>query len=110
MRMYERHPLRSPLPIAPRFEPHDVARTCESARLKLFGELRERFAASTLPVTPEIALRWGALSAAAGKRGRPLLPIDGLLCATALEHGLTVVTRNEDDFAVTGVALLNPWS
>jgi predicted nucleic acid-binding protein len=34
---------------------------------------------------------------------------DGLIAATALVHGLTVVTRNTADFAPTGVALLNPW-
>lgn len=34
---------------------------------------------------------------------------DGLIAATALVHGLTVVTRNTVDFAPTGVALLNPW-
>jgi predicted nucleic acid-binding protein len=34
---------------------------------------------------------------------------DGLLAATALETGLTVVTRNARDFAGLGVALVNPW-
>lgn len=34
---------------------------------------------------------------------------DGLIAATALVHGLTVVTRNTSDFAPTGVALMNPW-
>ena len=34
---------------------------------------------------------------------------DGLIAATALVHGFTVVTRNTSDFAPTGVALLNPW-
>lgn len=34
---------------------------------------------------------------------------DGLIAATALVHGLTVVTRNSSDFVPTGVALLNPW-
>ncbi|MDQ1316044.1 MAG: toxin FitB [Pseudomonadota bacterium] len=34
---------------------------------------------------------------------------DGLIAATALVHGMTVVTRNMDDFACTGVAVLNPW-
>ena len=35
---------------------------------------------------------------------------DGYIAATAIVHGLTVVTRNESDFASTGVAILNPWS
>ncbi len=34
---------------------------------------------------------------------------DGLIAATALVHGMTVVTRNLEDFRPTGVALLNPW-
>ena len=34
---------------------------------------------------------------------------DALIAATALVHGLTVVTRNVDDFSATGVRLLNPW-
>ncbi|MBB4396115.1 type II toxin-antitoxin system VapC family toxin [Bradyrhizobium sp. ERR14] len=35
---------------------------------------------------------------------------DALIAATALVHGLTVVTRNVGDFEPTGVPLLNPWS
>ena len=34
---------------------------------------------------------------------------DALIAATALVHGLTVVTRNAGDFEPTGVPLLNPW-
>lgn len=34
---------------------------------------------------------------------------DGLIAATALVHGMTVVTRNIEDFKSTGVQLLNPW-
>jgi predicted nucleic acid-binding protein len=34
---------------------------------------------------------------------------DGLIAATAMTHGMTVVTRNVADFAGTGVAVLNPW-
>jgi toxin FitB len=34
---------------------------------------------------------------------------DAMIAATALVHGMTVVTRNVDDFESTGVELLNPW-
>lgn len=34
---------------------------------------------------------------------------DGLIAATALVHGMTIVTRNVDDFEPSGVTLLNPW-
>ena len=35
--------------------------------------------------------------------------VDCLLAATALQHNLTVVTRNASDFAVTGLSIANPW-
>ena len=35
---------------------------------------------------------------------------DGLIAATALVHGMTVVTRNVADFELTGVVVLNPWT
>ncbi len=34
---------------------------------------------------------------------------DGLIAATALEHDLTVVTRNQRDFTELGIAVFNPW-
>ena len=34
---------------------------------------------------------------------------DGLIAATALRHGLHLMTRNVNDFAATGVLLINPW-
>ena len=34
---------------------------------------------------------------------------DAIIAATALIHGMSVVTRNTDDFEATGVKLLNPW-
>jgi predicted nucleic acid-binding protein len=55
------------------------------------------------------ALRWGVLSARALDKGTPLSIIDGLLAATALEHDLTVVTRNGKDFSGLGVTIFNPW-
>ena len=56
-----------------------------------------------------IANRWGLLAASAQRNGTPLAIIDGLLSATALEHNLTVVTRNSADFISAGVPILNPW-
>jgi len=57
-----------------------------------------------LPVDLATARRWGQLSAELGHDGADLL-----IAATALEHGLTVVTRNLRHFQPTGVATLNPW-
>jgi predicted nucleic acid-binding protein len=42
-------------------------------------------------------------------KGRKINIADGLIAATALEHDLTVVTRNTRDFASFGIAILNPW-
>ena len=57
-----------------------------------------------LPVDSDTARRWGQLSAALGHYGADLL-----IAATALEHGLTVVTRNVRHFQNTGVPTLNPF-
>ena len=35
---------------------------------------------------------------------------DAIIAATAIEHGFTVVTRNEIDYVQTGVAIINPWN
>jgi len=67
------------------------------------------FAEHVLSVTQAIAERWGALDGQRQSAGHPLNMADGLIAATALEHQLTLVTRNEKDFAGLGVALLNPW-
>lgn len=62
------------------------------------------FEGRILPLDVTIALRGAQLSV---PDPRPLH--DGLIAATALVHGMTVVTRNVDDFAPTGVRVLNPW-
>ena len=67
------------------------------------------FAGRVLPVTLAIAERWGALEGARQLAGRPLGLADGMIAATAFEHGLTLVTRNVRDFAGLGVTVLNPW-
>ena len=62
-----------------------------------------------LPVTQKVADRWGVLSGLRQMAGRPLSMADGLIAATALEHGLIIVTRNIRDYEDLGVTLVNPW-
>lgn len=62
-----------------------------------------------VPIDAETALLWGEINARAEKRGRTIPAIDGLLAATALRHGMRLMTRNVSDFEPTGVQLINPW-
>lgn len=62
------------------------------------------FTGRTLPVDTAVAQRCARLHVP-DKRGER----DALIAATALVHGMTVVTRNVADFESTGVTLLNPW-
>jgi toxin FitB len=66
------------------------------------------FADRILPVTQSVSNRWGVLGAECQLRGTPLGTADGMIAATAIEHDLTIVTRNAKDFAGLGVVLLNP--
>jgi predicted nucleic acid-binding protein len=72
-------------------------------------ELRSRFAGRILSINGAVADRWGLLAADAKRKGSSLSAIDGLLAATALQHNLTIVSRNVADFANTPVQMLNPW-
>ncbi|TKT82970.1 type II toxin-antitoxin system VapC family toxin [Aquamicrobium sp. LC103] len=72
---------------------------------KWLQTLRQENGDRILPITEDVALEWGRLSAR-HRRGEA----DALIAATAIVHGLTVVTRNIADFDGTGVAVLNPWS
>ena len=67
------------------------------------------FSGRILSVTRSIAERWGALEAQRQRAGRPLNVPDGLIAATALENGFTLVTRNFKDFSGLGVTVFNPW-
>jgi predicted nucleic acid-binding protein len=66
--------------------------------------LEYSFADRVLTIDAQIARVWGELSA---ERPRPV--IDTLLAATALVHGLTLVTRNTNDVAGIGIDVINPW-
>ncbi|HEX7334019.1 MAG TPA: type II toxin-antitoxin system VapC family toxin [Pyrinomonadaceae bacterium] len=72
-------------------------------------DLRLRFEGRILPVDMEVADRWGLLTAAARNSGIALPVIGCLLAATALEHNLTLVTRDTGQIPSMGVAVFNPW-
>ena len=71
--------------------------------------LERDYADHLLSIDLETSRLWGELTAAAQKAGRVVHATDGLIAATALRHGLHVMTRNTADFEPTGVLLLNPW-
>lgn len=72
-------------------------------------DLRARFEGRILVIDQEVADRWGLLTAAARNSGIVLPVIDGLLAATALEHNLTLATRDTGQIPSMGVAVFNPW-
>lgn len=72
-------------------------------------ELNGWFGDNLLPVNQAISDRWGLLTARAQERGRSVGNIDGLLAATAIEHDLTVATRNVRHFEGLGATIFNPW-
>jgi hypothetical protein len=67
--------------------------------------LQSGYSDRVLPVSSDVADRWGRL---ASDRRRPA--IDTLLAATALVHDLVLVTRNGKDVEGTGAETLNPWT
>jgi len=73
--------------------------------------LETRFSGRILPVSDQIALRWGAISGEVKRlTGHSPSVIDTLLAATALEHGLYLATRNTAHVAHSGAAIFNPWN
>lgn len=71
----------------------------------LNNDILVRYEERILPVDLAVARRCARLHVPDRKSER-----DALIAATALVHGMTVVTRNEADFKTTGVPLINPWS
>ncbi len=68
------------------------------------GQVQASFGARILGIDNDVADRWGRMSAI-----RPVPVIDSLLAATAVVHGLTLVTRNDRDVAGLGATVLNPF-
>ena len=52
---------------------------------------------------------WGVIQGNAEKAGTPMSTIDSLIAATAYTHNLTIVSRNENDFTLSNIPIINPW-
>jgi toxin FitB len=62
-----------------------------------------------IPWDAAVSRRWAPLVADMKRKGEPLPLLDGMIAATALQHGLTIVTRNTRDFKKTGANVLDPF-
>ena len=67
-------------------------------------QIETAFGSCVLGIDSAASDRWGRMSAI-----RPIPVIDGLLAATAVTYGLTLVTRNLKDFGEFGIGISNPW-
>ena len=63
-----------------------------------------------LPWEARTGLKWAELLARLRASGRAMPIKDSLIAATALVHGLTIVTRNHSDFANAGVRVIDPFA
>jgi tRNA(fMet)-specific endonuclease VapC len=72
-------------------------------------DLLIRFDGKLLALDTEVLVAWGMLTARLEASGRTMPAIDSLIAATVLAQQATLVTRNVDDFAGTGVEIINPW-
>lgn len=91
-----------------------IARLPDSSRKEelakwLLSELIPRFGDRLLVLDTGILLAWGALTARMEATGKQMPAIESLIAATALNHDLTLVTRNPADFESAQVKIVNPW-
>ena len=75
----------------------------------LTHKVRPMFEHRVLQITEDIMLKWRLLVEVGRKTGHVFSQPDLLIAATAIQHNLTVVTRDRSDFDKSGVPVLNPW-
>ena len=75
----------------------------------LAHKVRPMFENRILPVTEGIMFRWRLLVEEGRKTGHTFSQPDLIIAATAIEHGLTVVTRDRSDFDNARALVINPW-
>ena len=72
-------------------------------------KVRPMFEQRVLQVTEEVMFKWRLLVEEGRKLGHTYSQPDLIIAATALHHGLTVVSRDAGGYAKTRVPLFNPW-
>jgi predicted nucleic acid-binding protein len=94
-----------------RFGIETVASVTRRAELNdwLTHKVRPMFAQRVLAVTEDIMFKWRLLVEDGRKIGHTFSQPDLIIAATALHHGLTVVSRDESDYEQARVPIFNPW-
>jgi predicted nucleic acid-binding protein len=95
-----------------RFGIESVADAARRADLTdwLTHRVRPMFEQRVLPVGEDVMLKWRLLVEQGRKARHTFSQPDLIIAATALQHGLTVVSRDTSDYQKAGVAVLNPWT
>lgn len=86
-----------------------AGRRCDELTRWLEEELLEGLGGRVLVVDAAVMRVWGDLTSRLEASGEVMGLMDSLIAATAVYHGLTVATRNEEDFRHVPVNVLNPW-
>jgi predicted nucleic acid-binding protein len=71
--------------------------------------LETKYSDRILAIDVETGRLWGELTARAQRKGVIIPAVDGLLAATAIQHGLHIMTRNTRHFEASGALILDPW-
>ena len=72
-------------------------------------QVRPMFEHRVLPITEDVMFKWRLLVEEGRKAGHTFSQPDLIIAATALHHGLTVVTRDVNDFERARAPVFNPW-
>ena len=76
----------------------------------LTHKVRPMFEQRLLPVTEDVMFKWRLLVEDGRKAGHTFSQPDLILAATALEHGLTLVSRDTSEYERARVPVFNPWT
>jgi len=87
----------------------DVSRRIELNEW-LMHKLRPMFEERVLEITEDIMLKWPLLVEEGRKSGQTFAQPDLIIAATALHHGLTIVSRDTGEYERANVPVLNPWA